>query len=483
MEPKYVAAIEIGSSKIKGIVASVDATAGITVLAVEESPTADSVRYGRVQNAREVGTLVDDIIRRLENNPQLGQRPVTAVFVANGGRSLSSSAAEATVRQGADVEVTAQTLERLHKEARYNLATDRDVLAIAPRRYYADNTEVKKIVGSFGNVIRGEFTFITASPENKRNLDRVEINSHGEHIAREYVTRLLAQTEMALTDSDRQLGCVYVDFGAETTTVAVFRDGALQMARTLPMGSSNITRDLCVGLSMTDEAAEHIKCTRGQAMADRINIDAPDAATREIINYVSARAGEIIANINHTVTEAGFKAADLPAGFVISGGGSRLRGFNEMLEQQTRMKVRPAAVDRSIRVQTPGVSAADHFDVIALVKYAAAHSDMNCLGDVPVTAKAEADETAAAAAAAAPATAAARVGQTGRRVIAEDDPALLKDDLDEPLDQPDNINGDDEDDGDDLPKPGRSATETRRKLLEKFKNWFTQPDDDNVDDD
>lgn len=483
MEPKYVAAIEIGSSKIKGIVASVDATAGITVLAVEESPTADSVRYGRVQNAREVGTLVDDIIRRLENNPQLGQRPVTAVFVANGGRSLSSSAAEATVRQGADVEVTAQTLERLHKEARYNLATDRDVLAIAPRRYYADNTEVKKIVGSFGNVIRGEFTFITASPENKRNLDRVEINSHGEHIAREYVTRLLAQTEMALTDSDRQLGCVYVDFGAETTTVAVFRDGALQMARTLPMGSSNITRDLCVGLSMTDEAAEHIKCTRGQAMADRINIDAPDAATREIINYVSARAGEIIANINHTVTEAGFKAADLPAGFVISGGGSRLRGFNEMLEQQTRMKVRPAAVDRSIRVQIPGVSAADHFDVIALVKYAAAHSDMNCLGDVPVTAKAEADETAAAAAAAAPATAAARVGQTGRRVIAEDDPALLKDDLDEPLDQPDNINGDDEDDGDDLPKPGRSATETRRKLLEKFKNWFTQPDDDNVDDD
>ena len=54
MEPKYVAAIEIGSSKIKGIVASVDATSGIAVLAVEESPTADSVRYGRVQNAREV---------------------------------------------------------------------------------------------------------------------------------------------------------------------------------------------------------------------------------------------------------------------------------------------------------------------------------------------------------------------------------------------------------------------------------------------
>ena len=401
---------------------------------------------------------------------------LTAVFVANGGRSLSSSAAEATVRQGADAEVTAQTLERLHKEARYNLATDRDVLAIAPRRYFADNAEVKKIVGSFGNVIRGEFTFLTASPENKRNLDRVEINSHGEKIAREYITRLLAQTEMALSDSDRQLGCAYIDFGAETTTVAVFRDGALQMARTLPMGSSNITRDLCVGLSMTEETAEHVKITKGQAMADRLNIEAPDAETREIINFVSARAGEIIANINHCLTEAGFKASELPAGIVISGGGSRLRGFSDMLETQTRMKVRQAAVDRSIRMQPAGVDAADHFDEIALVKYAAAHSDLTCLSEPPA-----ATVTTTAATAAVPGTTGpVRTGQTGRRVISEDDPALLKDDMDEPLDQPVNVNDNYDDD---LPEPDEDPNRTRENLLSKFKNWFTRPVEDNVDED
>ncbi len=466
MDPQYIAALEIGSSKIKGIVAAVDATAAITVLAVEECPTGGNVRYGRVQNAREVSDMADDIIRRLENRPGITPNRISSIFVANGGRSLSSAQAEATIRQGGDAEVTPLTLERLHKEARFNLATDAEVLAIAPRKYTTDGTEVKKIVGSFGNAIHGEFTFLTCSPENVRNLDRVKITSHGQEIHREVITRLLAQCEMALTDSDRQLGCLFIDFGAETTTLAVFRDGALQLASTLPMGSYNITRDLSVGLSTTEDSAENIKINKGIATAERIALETPDLETREIINFVSARSGEIIANIVHRLNQGGFKPADLPGGIIITGGGSRLRGFNEMLESQTHMKVRPAAVDRSIRMAVPGAIAADNFDVIALVKYAAAHTDTNCLTRTTETTHTEVTGNPG------------RPIQPGtRKNVGLDDPDLLKDDeMDEELDQPANINGG----GDDLPPQGKTADETRKSLLERFKNWL-RPETDDID--
>ncbi len=471
MKSKYIVAIEIGSSRIKGIVASVDETASIRVLAVEEVDSGECVRYGRVQNAREVAERVNEIIRRLENSPNVAPGRVSAVFIANGGRSLSSVFAEATLRQAGEAEITTQTLERLHKEARYNLATDREVLAIAPRHYFVDNTEVKKVVGAFGTALRGEFTIMICSPENRRALDRVSVESQQKPVPRDYVTRLLAQTEMALTDSERQIGVAFVDFGAETTTMAVFRDGALQLACTLPMGSANITRDLCVGLSTTVPAAENIKISKGRAVAERVNISAPDAETREIINYVSARAGEIIANINNRLTEAGFKASELPAGLVIAGGGARLSGFNEMLEAQTKLKVRPVAVDASIVMACQG-KPADHFDVISLVRYAAAHSDFNCIA-IPEGA----EPRVVGADGAAPKTqqpVSAALGSYGRRdLLDENDPDLLADDLD----QPDNVN----EDGEALPEQAQTPAETRKRLMERLKDWFAPRQEESMD--
>lgn len=468
MEPKHIVVIETGSSGIRGAAAAVDATSGITLLAVEEAPAADSVRYGRVQNAREASARIDEIIRRLENNPAVAPASVSAVFIANGGRSLSSAASEATVGQTADSEVTPTVIERLRNEARYNLGTDRDIIAVFPRRYFVDNAEVKNVVGSFGRNIRGEFTFVTCSPENLRNLQRVKVSSHEREIPREFITRLEAQCAAALTDSDRQLGCVFLDFGAETTTMAVFRDGAMQMAAALPMGSRNITRDLSVGLSITEESAEDLKITKGQAVNERANIDAPDAQTREIINFVSARVGEIVANVVNRLTQEGFKPAELPAGIVVEGRGSRLEGFIETLEAQTRMKVRRAAVDRSIRSVATDIKPADYFDLVSLVQFAATRFDLDCL-TLPV----EID----AAAAAGPSVPGSAL-RPGRRVVAEDDPHLLDDEDD--LDSPVTVN---EEDDDELPPPDPSPEVTRRNLLERLKNWIApKAEDDNLDD-
>ena len=50
MEPKYIAALEIGSSHIRAAVGSVDDTGILSLLAVEEENAGDVVRYGIIQN-------------------------------------------------------------------------------------------------------------------------------------------------------------------------------------------------------------------------------------------------------------------------------------------------------------------------------------------------------------------------------------------------------------------------------------------------
>ena len=79
MEARTVVAIEIASSKIKGGIASVDPDGRITVLAVEEIQGNNNVRYGRVQNIREVEGMVNEIIRKLEKSPAISPATVSAI--------------------------------------------------------------------------------------------------------------------------------------------------------------------------------------------------------------------------------------------------------------------------------------------------------------------------------------------------------------------------------------------------------------------
>lgn len=460
MNAKHIAAIEIGSSRIKGIVATADTEGKLRTLAIEEVPSGDSVRYGRIQNAREAGDLINDILRRLENAPSIAPGHISTVFIADGGRSLRSASSEGSLTFGGEEEITHRTLERLQKEALFNLGTERDVLAIAPKRLFVDQAEVKKIVGTFGTSVRGEFTLITQASENRRALERVIIETRGENIQRDYVTRLLAQTEMALSDSDRQVGSLFIDFGAETTSMAAFREGSLVFAATLPIGGANITRDLSAALNVTFEKAESIKKTKGEAVVDRAKYEAPDEETREIVNYVSARAGEIIANVINILDGAGFSSTDFPGGAVITGGATMLKGFPEMVEQQIKLKVRTAGIDTKTVTSERGINIGEHFDAISLAKYAAAHSAEDCLVFPEKKEEPQKEESTTP-----------RINelppQWGRRNVAEDDRKLLEDD--EPIEQPDNINIDDDDSGE-LPVQKETANDTRLSLLERIKN-------------
>ena len=488
MDTRYIAAIEIGSSKIKGLIASVGELGDITLLAAEETTVSNCVRYGRISNVQEVTLHVNQIIRKLENSPAVIPGKVSAVYLALGGRSFATMAVQASTKLPSAIEITADTVERLKREASFGLVvTDKETLALLPKTFYVDNTQVKNVVGTIGSQIKAEFSALVCAPDNKRNLERIKIETSEQQPKREYVYRPIAQADLVLSPDEKQIGCALIDFGAETTTVSVYKDDVLQAIVTLPMGSRNITRDLMAGLSMTEENAEMAKSTVGSALTEG---NETDNAKIEINNYIQARAGEIIANIVHQIEAVGFKAQDLPGGLVFIGGGAKLSNFLKLAEAQTKMPVRAGKINSSITIKANGIDLNENIDIIAIAKYAAVNSDLNCLTrPVVVEPDDEADDNTGYVGRAGGAVAG------GRRPVSEDDENLLEDDYDdddddrhfrpkkkkdhrratkEPVDDIDEVLDDGDDPEDDRGDSGESGGILSRinKVKEKLAGFF-----------
>lgn len=468
MDQKYTVVLEIGSSRIKGAVASVGSAGEATVIAVAEEPAVNSVRYGRVQNVQEVSAVVERIVDTLSRHPALAGCRITGMFVAMGGRSLGSTSVSASLKLPDEVQITPQILDRLKHDARRMIGNNLEILDIIPRSFSVDSRRISNVVGTFGNSLSGEFTAVTCSPDNRRNIERIKLDGQPLPV-KGYVVRAIAEGDLLLTASEKQLGCVLVDFGAETTTVSIYKDNALRFVSTLPMGSRNITRDIAAGLSLTEERAEVSKRRHGNAVTTRGAANSVPVEETEVSNYVQARAGEIIANITNQIQRAGFKTADLKGGMVVVGGGARLRNLTALLQRMTKMDVRTGALDNRVRISDIANQTADNIDIAAMVAAVAGMTDCDIQCVVENAPRPEPrpqnrpDSVAA-----------------GRRTPPdENDPDLLIDD-DDPDDSPDD---DPIDDYDTVRSTGshQRQTDLVGRMKERMARFFGNPDGSSLD--
>lgn len=322
-QERYIVAYEIGSSKIRGAVGIVDATGVVDVVATEEERLIDKVRYGVIENS-EVSDAIEAVTERLENYPRVAPRIIRGGFMGLGGRSVMSTTVDVDLVLPGETEITRQIINELMQKAMATVDAERDVIDVLPVRFSVDGKNQVNPVGSYGNVLKAKMTVVSCSQKLKRMLRRVVTDkAHIDIVG--YVNRTLAEADMVLADDERRLGCMFVDFGAETTSVAIFKNGACIYEATLPIGSRNITLDL-TRLNYTEQRAEEIKKVSGNALtsetAARKSGSADGVDYSEINNYVHARADEIVANIMAQLRYADVKEDELPKGIIVVGGGA-----------------------------------------------------------------------------------------------------------------------------------------------------------------
>lgn len=386
--PLHIVAFEIGSSHIKGAVGIVDESKNINIVAIEEVPLVGCVRYGCVLNVEETGNRILEIKRKLENHATISPSKIAGAFVSLGGRSLASYSVEVSRILGDETEISREIIKQLMDQAKTSWNTEKEILSVIPGSFCVDGRWQRNPVGTYGTELKGRFSLVVANKDCKKNIRRAFERAGLKIIGN--VVSPLAQADTVLTPDERALGCVLVDFGAETTTVSIYKDLALRYLATIPLGGRAITRDLASALSLTEDRAEEIKLFQGSAlmaepdMQAQRNIDGLDTTT--INNYVQARASEIVANVLQQITYAHIKPEDLPAGFIITGGTSHLRGIKELLHRDSSgMKVRNGVPAGLVRFSNPSIFAGQMVDVISIITAAQRMGDKaECLMDVNI---------------------------------------------------------------------------------------------------
>ena len=377
---RYIAALEISSSKVIGAVGAVGKSGQLEILAIEQEKNTDSVRYGQIQNIEETYNHIICVLERLERRPNISPREITGVYVGISGRSLRSIRKDVSLSLPDDTDITDSILERLKRGAmEADIESSLEIVDAIPRIFTVGKDETHRPKGRMGNNISAIYDLIVARPIIQSNLkrvvkDRLDLDIKG------IVVTPLATGEIALNEHEKKLGCMLVDIGAETTTVTIYTRGNLVYFATLPFGGRNITFDL-MELNELEDKAEEFKINFGNAIAPTVpsQVKVGNHKQSDISNYVVARSEEIVANLVEQIKYAGLTEKDIPEGIVLCGGGSRLNGMTELIGKFTGLKVRMATLPHYIRMSDSNGLSMESLQVAAIMHEASKNADEDCL--------------------------------------------------------------------------------------------------------
>ena len=146
------------------------------------------------------------------------------------------------------------------------------------------------------------------------------------------IPSVVAAAKAVLTERQKENGVAIIDFGATTTSIAIYEEGDLQYIGVVPVGSNNITNDLAIVLAIAPDLAEEIK-TRfitgsfhtDKSPAIKVGKHGERAFERkEVEDVVIARLEEIFDEVRKKLKAAHYDQR-LPEGIVLTGGGAKMR--------------------------------------------------------------------------------------------------------------------------------------------------------------
>jgi cell division protein FtsA len=347
-EQTVLVSIDVGTTKVCVLIGEVSRTGGIDVIGIGLAPS-DGLRKGVVID---IDRTVQSVASAVEAAERLSGFKVRSAFVGISGNHISSQNSRGMVAVSGHRRDVARedTLRAIEAARAVSIPNTREILHVIPRGYVVDGQEgVRDPIGMTAVRLEVETHIVTASQSGVQNLTKC-VQRAGVEID-ELVLAPLATAEAVLTDEDRELGVALLDIGGDTTDLAVFHDGSIAHAATIPMGGKSITSDLGIVLRVTPEVAEGLKLRQGNALPGDVDPDevvqitsigeelAHGVTRRTVSQIIEARLKDIFEAVQQEVAAAG-ATNRLQAGLVLTGGGSMLNGINRAARDQLGMSAR-----------------------------------------------------------------------------------------------------------------------------------------------
>lgn len=376
MERSYVLGIDAGSAHVRAVLAEVSLD-GSRLVGFGIAGAA-GIRRGIVTDLGAAMGAITTAATRACAQAGLNELPPAVIGVGGAHlRAVPGSSAISVHRPAGGV--TPLDLRRaLDAAAQVDLPEGREVMHVLPRAYQVDGaSSVADPIGLAGRLLQAEVTLVTSDAFTVQNLLRA-VTAGGITLL-DYGAGARMAGEVALTPLERSSGVLYLDIGGGTTTVAVWEEGHLWDLFVLPIGSDHITADLATVLRIPVTQAEQLKCEHGwaaesQADPERL-IDLPTPSglgTRqvkeaELAQIIGSRVEEILQLAAGGVKRSGYTGL-FPAGLVLTGGGSQLRGLVAFAGDSLGLPARMASPESEGDGSGPGWTTA-----ISLARWGAQH--------------------------------------------------------------------------------------------------------------
>jgi cell division protein FtsA len=314
MARRIATGIDIGTHQTKVVVVEEIHTpegSSIHIIGTGMADTA-GMRHGYVVDLADATESIRAAKKQAESVARI---PIRSGFLAVGGVSLDETRGTAdTVISRADQVITELDIEKVREGARRAAEPNflnRKVLHEIPLTWTVDGTKTMgEPLGMRGTKLEGEFLFITCLAQHADLLTNAVENADIEVIDR--MASPLAGSYVTLTKDQKMKGCVLANIGAETVSIVVYDEGLPISAKVFPIGSTNITDDLALGFKISLEDAERIKLGR---------LSGTMYPKKKVDEIISSRFRTMFELIDRHLKALG-RRSSLPAGIILSGGGS-----------------------------------------------------------------------------------------------------------------------------------------------------------------
>lgn len=336
IKSNYTCGIDIGTHTTRVVVIGYNKnTKNLSVLATGQAET-EGMRRGYITNTDQVAGSIRRAVAQAE---KILDHKIRQAFVSIGGISLTSTISTGgVIISKADQEITNLDVSKALTSSEENLdLLNKKIIHILPIGYKLDGKDLYvKPEGMHGVKLEVKTLFVTCLKQNIDDLTTALALAKIDIL--DIIASPIAESVILLSNKQKIAGCLLVNIGSETVSLAVFENNLLISLQIFPIGSTDITKDIALGLKISLEEAESIKL--GSVLGGNYS-------QKKIDEIIEARLSDIFELVENHLKRLRRNEL-LPAGIIFTGGGSYINRIEDLAKNQLKLPVRMGPIDGSI---------------------------------------------------------------------------------------------------------------------------------------